>query len=709
MKISLGWKLQQGAFGGGNAVGLALKEALLAAGHTVSHDLTDPALDLILLADPRPELQITAFTHFEVANYLRHINPQALVVHRINECDERKGQVGIVNPQLRQAARLADHVVFVSSWLRELHLGQGMQARQSSFILNGSDTRLFHPNGHIPWDGKGPLKLVTHHWGASLQKGFDIYRRLDDLLPSYAGHLAFTYIGRLPEGFHFRQAAYLEPLNGEALADELRRHHVYITASRFEPGSNHQNEGALCGLPLLYLLNGSLMEYCTGYGLGFTEENFEQQLEAMFIHYAELQPKMASFPHRAERMVGDYLALFTQLHNQPADLIAARQWPKPLMHLSGLGDQHVAWLQARRGELPTFLDSLQVRGQAGRFLPLKHRLTAEGEQIALPFSCLALKTYKMLGLWEALPSESQAAWVSFIQSFQAQGNPLGVRWGENAFVEPALVQPVIWQTKRLQRLKEQWLTPWVFNNLQRAISAETKQAIATLAEVGQMSHHPYQGFPQTLRALQTYLTQLDWSKPWASGAHLATIAVFFRHEAPRFMPQSQIDGLLVYCRQFVDSLVDRTTGAYFRSGSPDYDERVNGAMKLLTALAWFDWPIHLPEALIDSTLSQLPKAEGCHLVDAVYVLHRCTLQTDYRKGDIQAYLLRLVEMMQAHYNPADGGFSYHAGRSQGHFHAAQLGYGYPCSDIHGTTLLTWASAMILNMFDAAQGWHLIKP
>ena len=34
---------------------------------------------------------------------------------------------------------------------------------------------------NIKWDKKGPLKLVTHHWGGNYMKGFDIYKKLDTL------------------------------------------------------------------------------------------------------------------------------------------------------------------------------------------------------------------------------------------------------------------------------------------------------------------------------------------------------------------------------------------------------------------------------------------------------------------------------------------------------------------------------------------------
>ena len=54
-----------------------------------------------------------------------------------------------------------------------------------------------------------------------------------------------------------------------ALAAELKRHHAYVTGSMNEPGGNHQNEGALCGLPLLYRRSGCMPEYCAGFGIDF--------------------------------------------------------------------------------------------------------------------------------------------------------------------------------------------------------------------------------------------------------------------------------------------------------------------------------------------------------------------------------------------------------------------------------------------------------
>ena len=49
---------------------------------------------------------------------------------------------------------------------------------------------------------------------------------------------------------------------GKELANELRKHDIYITGSKNEPSGNHHMEGALCGLPILYVNSGALPEYC---------------------------------------------------------------------------------------------------------------------------------------------------------------------------------------------------------------------------------------------------------------------------------------------------------------------------------------------------------------------------------------------------------------------------------------------------------------
>lgn len=329
MKVSIGFRLQSGPWGGGNQFGRSLADYLRQQGVQVSFDLRDPQLDIILLAEPRGHLRSSAFTDAHIFRYLTWRNNRVIVVHRINECDERKG-TNEVNRILRQANLCADHTVYVSDWLRHLHQSQGLTPTRFSVIHNGSDTTIFNPLGYIPWTGNEPLKLVTHHWSANWLKGFDIYQQLDELLdqPEYRMLFAFTYIGNLPVGFQFRHSNHVLPLSGVDLAQAIRQHHVYLTASMYEPGGNHQNEGALCGLPLLFRESGCLPEYCQGFGLGFNTEDFAAKLIEMRRTYYLWQPRMIEYPHTAVHTNQQYLDLFHELLEQRKTLLAARTWQR---------------------------------------------------------------------------------------------------------------------------------------------------------------------------------------------------------------------------------------------------------------------------------------------------------------------------------------------------------------------------------------------
>ena len=92
MKVAIGMRPYVGAWGGGNRFVAALTEALAASGHTVVHMLDDADIDIILLIDCRTRSPNVSFGAGAILRYLAVRNPAALAVHRVNECDERKGE-----------------------------------------------------------------------------------------------------------------------------------------------------------------------------------------------------------------------------------------------------------------------------------------------------------------------------------------------------------------------------------------------------------------------------------------------------------------------------------------------------------------------------------------------------------------------------------------------------------------------------------------
>ena len=99
MRIAIGTIPRKDSFGGGNQFARTLGRALWENNHHVFNDLADSNLDIIVITEPRLWLQASAFGPLEVTRYLKKINPEAIVIHRINECDERKG-TKTVNKQL---------------------------------------------------------------------------------------------------------------------------------------------------------------------------------------------------------------------------------------------------------------------------------------------------------------------------------------------------------------------------------------------------------------------------------------------------------------------------------------------------------------------------------------------------------------------------------------------------------------------------------
>ena len=125
MKISIGTKIKEGPWGGGNLFAKNLSNFLKSNGHEVFFDLDNDELYIILITEPRKTSESSAFTHDDVRKYLKYVNFSTLVVHRINECDERK-DTNYVNKYLIHANKIADSTVFVSNWIRNLYVNQNI-------------------------------------------------------------------------------------------------------------------------------------------------------------------------------------------------------------------------------------------------------------------------------------------------------------------------------------------------------------------------------------------------------------------------------------------------------------------------------------------------------------------------------------------------------------------------------------------------------
>lgn len=304
-RVVFNMKPAKGPWGGSSQFVEQMGRYLVRRGYDVGFDLSGD-VDVIVLIDPREDNKLKPFGPGDIAEY-RKAHPAVRVLHRVNECDQRKGTT-FMDPMLAEANKLSDYTVFISEWLRDYHAGRWFDvSRPHQSIYNGADPSIYHPMGNLPYKQGDKMRLVTHHWSDNRLKGFDVYEQIDAMIAG--GELPgfeFRVIGRWPAGLKWKAAVTAPPSSGHALADQLRECHMYVTASRWEPCGMHHVEGAQCGLPLVYHEDGGgIVEAGLKYGVGF-KADVKAALFASRENYCSLREKVLEFMPDGERMCWEY-------------------------------------------------------------------------------------------------------------------------------------------------------------------------------------------------------------------------------------------------------------------------------------------------------------------------------------------------------------------------------------------------------------------
>lgn len=320
LRVAINAQRRSGAYGGANRFANNLENHLHERGHEVFRHLA-PGLDVVLLVSSRRSSEyrgINAFDYLDVRDYQR-VYPDTAVVQRVNTCDEQRGEQLGNNEGMLEANEFANHTVFISEFIKKRFESKGMEVGDAwKVVHNGANAEVFNDRGSDRWTADGPLKIVTHHWSSNYLKGFDIYERLDQLLgrEPYRDRFEFTFVGNKPYGLSLDNSTVVPPLSGSDLADELRRHHCYVTAARHEAGPNHVAEGLACGLPMLYLDTGALPEYCCRFGVEFDLTNFEEKLLELHDEYGTYRERVLEYDYTAEDAVKEYAQVIEEVASQ---------------------------------------------------------------------------------------------------------------------------------------------------------------------------------------------------------------------------------------------------------------------------------------------------------------------------------------------------------------------------------------------------------
>lgn len=149
---------------------------------------------------------------------------------------------------------MCDGTVFQSYWSREqcMHLGLNKKKHEIE-IINAPDPKIFfvrNDNGKQRATDK--LRLIATSWSSNPKKGFDLYSFLDEHLDFQRYEM--TFVGN--SLVNFKNIQHISPLQSVNLAEVLREHDIFITASEDDPCSNSLLEALHCGLPVVALDSG---------------------------------------------------------------------------------------------------------------------------------------------------------------------------------------------------------------------------------------------------------------------------------------------------------------------------------------------------------------------------------------------------------------------------------------------------------------------
>lgn len=298
-------KPPDGSYGGGAFFVKNMSNYLINKGYKIVYSL-EKNIDLIFMIDPRKgDLKINDLD--DILEYRKN-NINCKLIYRVNECDIKREKSINIEPLLVRAIKEADYVVFVSQWLMNYYINKydfnstfsENKMKNISYILNGVNQDIFNKNINLDltkYKNPDKISLVTHHFSNNYLKGFEIYNKIDELIDrgdTRFKDITLTYIGRYHDGYKPKNINLIPPCQGNQLANEIKKHDIYLTATQNEPGAMHYLEGASCGLPVLYRTNGGgAQEICNKFGLEYKDiDELIEKIMEISLNYNEYKEKI---------------------------------------------------------------------------------------------------------------------------------------------------------------------------------------------------------------------------------------------------------------------------------------------------------------------------------------------------------------------------------------------------------------------------------
>jgi len=296
MKIHILYDFVDGPYGGGNQFLKALRAEFHKIG--VYADQPKDADTFLFNGYPFPQFNLVDRLHnvyrkYPEKTYLFRLDgPTSLIRGRDKYFDLLLK--GICDTYM-------DGIVFQSEWCRTKNKElTGITARNETVIHNAPDRTTFNPTGRVPFSNDRKVRIIATSWSSNIRKGFAVYRYLDDHLNWSLYEM--TFVGNSP--FEFKNIRWVKPQPSTALAELLRQHDIFLTASQNDPCSNSLLEALNCGLPVLALNDGGHPELIGNGGLLFG--------------------RMEEVPEKLATLVGSYEAFQRSLPVSDISIVAQR-------------------------------------------------------------------------------------------------------------------------------------------------------------------------------------------------------------------------------------------------------------------------------------------------------------------------------------------------------------------------------------------------
>ena len=230
--------------------------------------------------------------NFDVDRLRAFRRPLCRMVHRVDgPVSVYRGRDEGIDRRIWEVNRdLADVTVFQSEYSRRRHEDMGLVFTDATVIHNAADPAIFHSRGRAAFERGRRIRLIATSWSDNANKGAEILAWLDAQLDP--ARFELTFLGRSPVAFP--RARILPPVPSAQVAELLRAHDIFITASLHESCSNALIEALSCGLPALFVDSGSNGELVKDGGIAFSvREELPQRLDQLVAEYEMRQARVA--------------------------------------------------------------------------------------------------------------------------------------------------------------------------------------------------------------------------------------------------------------------------------------------------------------------------------------------------------------------------------------------------------------------------------